>query len=424
MYSTPELRRRIFQLCTKRSLAKILRTEKAVSAPVAEILYETVDLGRLKMMSRVNVSSWSRLSGLAIGTGLTRWERRAAYCDAVRTLDLSPRAPMDVFAQKLKHKSNTVTPQAPQRRALQPEKLLERIDNALKKCPNLTTLMYERPTNPLEDSYIAHLNGSHVTIDIETPFQLSMNYPPPTSPVGKGVLPNAPTFPGMTVRKHTIAIHAHGCPVGEEAKEVWRSWLFDNPELDKRVTSIITPEDGWLAAPLDTLIRFLNMRKDGGCEPMVALALRERTHSGGLTLDQIREVVTALGPGARRLEIADRLLEGLGDFAGVVSILDETTPRLQSLKITYDPFMYSKGPHLSFDRTSTPLPSALKKLRFFSFMPIGGESGDNDSDAYHHAEVALSVYRLGCRECVFQNGNFKLKYQQPEFNKVIRELKS
>jgi hypothetical protein len=54
LYDTPELRHRVFSLLPKRTLAVLLRLEKASTASVAGVLYKTV---HVSLMSKMSVGS-------------------------------------------------------------------------------------------------------------------------------------------------------------------------------------------------------------------------------------------------------------------------------------------------------------------------------------------------------------------------------
>lgn len=426
LYNTLEVMEKVLEHLDQDTLARFLRVEKTVTARVAAVLYRDIHISVASKMTRDDVSTCLACSPfLRQSSELINQPRQTIYCDAVRSIDKSPPPQSKPDYSYGGSRSS---------KDFDPKALLKDIAAWRVQFPRLRTILHEYPVYEGGDSFVAHLRGDSVHVEVQSEVKFDVKYLHFESfgyaSSGEPELPSPPQHPGMTVR-HTIVISVHTEIQSERyyssdeseppshnpddfVKEVkgWKKWLFLNKKLDKRVVGIdvegVWPE---LEVSLKEYIDFLNMRRQRKCEPMQRVRLGCLIRKASLSPEWMGKFArNCLGPGLRSLRFrAD--YNDCSDWSAVIAALDHALPALQELEITDTG--HSDGPSPS----ATPL-SGMPNLRSFRFNSL------NIRDPLAYAQY---VHGLGSRGCTYMYAAPGM-YSQPEtavaFNALVKKLKS
>lgn len=200
--------------------------------------------------------------------------------------------------------------------------------------------------NQASDSYIAHFREDRVILDLVTQVNLNitMSSGPPLI-AGPAQLPSTADFRGIDIRAHTLAVKV---TLSDTARQLvmsgdssanahltaWKEWLFDNNDLDKRITSVSLEEPyRVLSLDLDESIQFLKQRRSLGSP------IKKYYFNPSAGDNKIKDLVAlgrALGPELRALTIRSLHIKTFRQFVRAISILDSQLPNLATLDIAYD----------------------------------------------------------------------------------------
>lgn len=313
-------------------------------------------------------------------TLLTLQPRRAALCDVVRTINLSPLSPADP-ASRRKPKPHPFRFDAHQ--------LAKNIAVWKKKFPSLSTILYRYPLDDEADAFVVHLSGETIHVELES--QVRLQYPdtftmPPPS------LPETPALSSPLHLKHNIAIHVSPRPWGEDAYHPPRMMervqeyqrLMYGADSDGRITSINdTCLDSDMHASPEQLLSFLASRASRGCDPITGI--RFPSSPTPYTLERFHQMASAIGSGLRTLAISIDVMESIGGLHFAISELDKAFPALEVLTI--------RGATMESDGVSPDTPLVgMVNLRSFSHEVCEGVT---------LLEHAQGVQGLGSRRTSF-----------------------
>lgn len=269
------------------------------------------------------------------------------------------------------------------------EDLLADISYYRRKCLRVETILYRDPVERDDDAFIVRINPNSTGLDAEIHLEIKVTIDLLEATFRVPDLPLTPEAPAGCRIKHTIAILLVGeADFGDITREgeydhfkkSLKEWLYGNKDLDKRVTRIEhQTADNVLGITAEDIIRYLDMRREGDCEPLTGISLPEGT--------DLRQKTPHLHSEIRSLRIHPTLLYGIGDGSGpqaAIDLLDLALPKLEYLLI--DDSLFSEEGQA--EDTVYPSLMGLPNLRFLDFQantPLSTEG----------QEVGLAVLLCG-----------------------------
>lgn len=221
--------------------------------------------------------------------------------------------------------------------------------------------------------------------------------------------PSPPIFKGLKVR-HTISIHILGGFSASQQPELnrkWTNWLFCNEKLDRRVTEIHLPSQGFISPPsAQVTLSFLNQRLAINAEPITHLAI-ELDLKNETTLPLLKQIALAISPSLRSLYIYEAAFNPTSEnsLAKVISTIDQSLPSLRELAIEFDGRHYHEP---------TPL-SGMRKLRRLALL---------HSNYVSIRTVSRKICDLGGKDCVYQCTGGGTMTDMKRFNACVKNVRS
>jgi hypothetical protein len=307
----------------------------------------------------------------------------------------------------------------------------------LRKFPNLRTIYADLPSNPADDGYVVYINEVRgveaesvlsIRAELESKVQVEMyDYPLPIPQ--SLLLPPAPTCSWMTVSQ-TIAIQLLGTnkmlcrsrfdqPAMSAHFLRWKTWLYLNPGLDQRVSSIDHYSVGEeMRVSVDDALSFLAERRQRGCAPITRFVLSHApnaflaTDGPPMTADRLRAIGAAIGPQLQELRIGVSAIwngSTMKDLQIPIGIFDNAFPSLRKL-------------FLGFEYSSTPLkPTAsLHGMSALQVFHMENRFRFPQPDITRMPEM---VYRLGADESTFCCQGLSTVLEMKAMNESVQNLR-
>lgn len=271
---------------------------------------------------------------------------------------------------------------------LVPEVLLETISAWRIAFPNLKAILHENPSNDKDDRYYVGLEGDDISVELER--HVSVNI---TNQVSRSAfkrsLPPRPVCDGLNFTRQTFNVDVTSTgAVSATVLANWKSYLFQNPMLDRRFTSISLAGElrSRIGLSDEELETFLLHRSRSPCEPLRSIHI---SSPNTLRIDRLKGFLALLPPNLRSLSLEPASILP-GEWHLIINEVVKSIPLLTNLTI-----IDLENPLHRFN--FLPL-SGLSNLRHFSFSSA-------PADVQNPVDLVLLarwVHQMGGRNCIYR----------------------
>lgn len=378
--------------------------------------------------------------------------RREIYCNSVRILDISPRPKLEKPVKtnrrgipipptaRFPRVANRTTEPIVDPNAFNPKSLLIDYKSWRTIFPNLHTISNEYPNIENADAYTARFEAhDQISVDLRNNIEVWALFDIPNAFKRGMKIPDKPHYPNVDVTRHTIGIDISGVQMEEELGKYWyensdynarrriesrKKWVnsvFDNPNLDKRISEVSILRLNLTQSSLSTeeIITFLQYRYNSEtCEPLTKFTLSpvldlrtlrdlNATHLLGtyltsLTCTIIIDPTPDVSP---QLEEEDGVQLPFRDAQVDIDSIDQSCPSLSRLTV-----IFSYGHYRSIQRDIEPL-KGLKNVRLLTthFRPLQ----DPRITARH-------ISGLGADDCVYLQPDLRSGIYMEDYNRIAK----
>lgn len=307
----------------------------------------------------------------------------------------------------------------------------------LRKFPNLRTIYADLPANAADDAYVVYINevrGAEansvlsIRVELESKVQVEMyDYPLPIP--NASLLPPLPTSDLMAISQ-TIAIQLLAntkrmCPIRLDQLQMsahfsrWKTWLYLDPALDARVSSIdhyVVGEE--MRVSVDDSLSFLAERRQRGCAPITRFTLCHTpnaflaTDGPPMTAERLRAIAAAIGPQLQELRISMSAVwssPAMKDLQIPIGIFDNAFPSLRKLFLGFE-----------YNSTSLKPTASLHGMPALQVFHMENKFRFPEPDITRMPEM---VYGLGADECTFYCHGLITVLEMKAMNESVQTLR-